>query len=743
MKKQHIALPYEWERWESTQSDIAHADTAWLTRSLFEIALIREFEKATLFLKEQGCVNGPLHTCVGQEPNAVAAISALLPSDKAIGTHRAHHLFLCKLLQQALPPNWAPLRDAFPPEGHEVLHRTLGEIMGLAIGYCGGWGGSMHLRHEASGFVASVGIVGAGLPLAAGVAFAEQSCDTHSVVCCFLGDGATNQGVFHEVANLAAVWRLPLILFIENNLYAEATSTSESCASLDLSGRAVAYGIPGYIVNGSDPVAIHAAVGHAAKRVRNGDGPCIIESKCYRQLEHTGGLPGSAFGYRSAGEEREWIEWDPLRTLPTLPVVGIADADSKRLLAMASECVQRAVQSCTVTTSGRYQAHPSLQPDPHTVIPALCSLGNEPSRPAPCDESGVGLSGTTKTFRETIAATLIRNLEEHADAFLLGEDVNYRGSILDGFLDRLPGHIRSRIRNTPISEAAFVGLAGGAAMVGMRPIVELLYSDFCLVAADQLFNQIARARQILGGTLRMPVVVRMRVATGLGLGGHHSTSPVALFSVFPGWHVVAPATPVDYVGLFNAAMVSQSPVLVIEYCSMYDREFPSPSVLDYHIPLGKASVIQEGEDITLFSYGETLALCQDARVALREDGITAEIVDLRTVSPSHIDMRTLGESLRKTKVGIIAERAPASQCIGRQIVAELQHCDGETTCYPVQCLSSLDLPSPASRVLEEAVMLTSNHIRTAALTAVGDHGHRWASRVRVRARSCAEFMRDR
>jgi len=215
---------FNWYCWESTDSDLSGMEPAVARRILFQIMLINEFEHALLSLKNDDCVWGPVHTSVGQEAVAAATMAAIRKSDKIAGTHRAHHQFLAKVMSYVLDDDWDPCASDLPSKASEVVKRTLAEIMGLEPGYCGGRGGSMHLRCDEAGVLGTNAIVGGGIPLATGAAFAEKYRHTDNIVVCFFSDGAVNQGSFHEAANLAGIWNLPIIYFIENNLYAVATS---------------------------------------------------------------------------------------------------------------------------------------------------------------------------------------------------------------------------------------------------------------------------------------------------------------------------------------------------------------------------------------------------------------------------------------------------------------------------------------------------------------------------------------
>jgi len=281
-----------------------------LAGMLFQIYLIREFEQALLKLFSDGCIHGPVHTSIGQEACAAGTIAALQPTDKVSGSHRSHHIYLSKIIGHYLPQGLEKF-DQLPQVVQDEISSLMGEVMGLANGCCGGRGGSMHLFNAKIGMVGSNAIVAGGVPAATGVAFANKYQGRDDVTVCFVGDGAVNQGAFHEALNLAGVWKLPFICFIENNQYAVATSVADSTATENLVVKAAAYGIKGLCVDGMDPVAVHQAVMQAVERGRSGQGATLIEAKCYRFPHHAGPTRGSAFGYRDENEEDDWQKRDP------------------------------------------------------------------------------------------------------------------------------------------------------------------------------------------------------------------------------------------------------------------------------------------------------------------------------------------------------------------------------------------------------------------------------------------------
>jgi 2-oxoisovalerate dehydrogenase E1 component len=711
MKQTRLDAKTFFEEWRSEEHDLRSMDSHIAARMLFDIALINEFEHALLQLKAENCVWGPVHTSVGQEAVAAGVIAALRRSDKIVATYRAHHEFLAKAVQFVVPDTWDPVNQPLPPSGQEVLDRTLAEIMGLASGYCSGRGGSMHLRFAEAGFLGSNPIVGGGIPLAAGAAFAEKFRGTGNIVVCFFGDGATNIGSFHEACNLAGLWNLPLVCFIENNAYSVATPLRQACAIEDLYVRAASYGMKGYRVDGNDVVGIHGLLSAVARDIRAGSGPCIVEALCYRRYHHAGDQPGSAFGYRTREEEARAKEREVISAFPrVLTQTGVlTGAQVGRIRDLAREGVERAVDSCTVRGTPR-TVRAELWPGLDTVENGLRSGGAE-WEGVKFSERADFSSFTTLRYSNAISEVTGRWLEKNEETVVLGEDVANFGGGAYGATKGLAGRFAGRVMNTPIAEAGFTGLALGMAMSGMRPVVEIMFPDFSLVAADQMFNQIGKARHMYGNTTDLPLVVRTRVAIGCGYGGQHSMDPVGLYSLFPGWRIVAPSDSFDYIGLFNSAMRSNDPVLIIEHHSLYAKEFPVPSGdLDYFIPFGKARIVAEGSDVTLLVYGSLVGRCEQLLPDFAAEGVSVELIDLRTLDLPGMDFEAIGKSLAKTGALVIAEEAPASQSIGSAISASIMERFFAYLDAPVTRVTSLDIPLPVSRVLERETMVSDEKI---------------------------------
>jgi 2-oxoisovalerate dehydrogenase E1 component len=712
-KLKKIAPTASCSRLQVTAADLMQIDNVDHRRMLFLLHLIREFETAILELKDKDLVHGPVHASIGQEANAAAAAVALQRSDLIGSTHRAHGHFLAKAVMCYAAADFDPLAQAISADMQQAVNKTLAEIMGLKSGWCSGRGGSMHLYDGVSGNIGSNGIVGGGIPLATGAAWAEKLRNGSRVVVSFFGDGAINQGCFHEVANMASLWDLPVIYFVENNLYAVATATCTSSSCVNLGLRSLSYGIDSLIVDGMDPAAVYLGLKQVVDEIRSDNHPFLIESETYRFYHHAGRLAGSPFGYRTEKEEARWQAKDPLKVYADALVKQkiLSEAENASMRMKAAESVGEALGFCTAKKNGNVFIPAEYWPDAADL-----------ERDVRCADdvfSGVTLverddftDFKEMSYVEAIAAVTLRNMQLDDRVFVLGEEVaNLRGGAYQatrGIKEQFP----DRLINTPISECGFSGMAGGAAMAGMRPVVEIMYPDFALVASDQLFNQIGKLRHMYGGKADFPLVFRTRVAIGQGYGGQHSMNPAGYFSLFSGWRIMAPSNAFDYIGLFNSALRFNDPVLMIEHADLYGQIDRVPvDSLDYCVAYGKAKVVRPGNDVTVLTY---LTGVKDAAAAadeLASEGLDAEIIDLRTLDYSGLDFDTIGQSVEKTGLVIILEQVPRSMGVASRIIDEIQARFYDFLDAPIEKITAPDVPPPVSRALEAAMLPDLQYIK--------------------------------
>ncbi len=690
-----------WIELRTTEVDWQQADPKLLGELLTQMNLIRAFEETVLELAGEGLVHGPAHSSIGQEGGAAGSIVGLRPGDQVNGSHRGHHQFLAKALAY-IAPGIDPKAD-FPDGTEPLMYQSMAEILGLEPGFGHGRGGSMHLRWGDCGAIGTNAIVGGGVPLAAGAAMAHKLAGTGDVAITYFGDGAVNIGAVLETMNLAAAWNLPLLFFIENNGYAVATTVAEATRDPRLSGRGPGFGIPSWRVDGMDPLAVHLATQEALAVMRSGQGPAVIEAEVYRYFHQNGPLPGSAFGYRTKEEEASWRARDPIdrtgRALVEMGALTPSDLESlrERCKALMGDVAARLVEP----DGNRRRVRPALWPDVGFVDTGIRGDLSELSGKRTQEASTFTGATTDRKFVDVIADVLHRRFETDETLLIMGEDIHRLKGGTNGATRGLAAAFPGRVFGTPISEGAFAGLAGGLAMDGRyRPIIEFMYPDFMWVAADQVFNQIGKARHMFGADVDVPLVLRTKIAMGTGYGSQHSLDPAGMFATSPGWRIVAPSSPFDYVGLMNAALACNDPVLVIEHVDLYQTMGAIPSDdLDYIIPLGQARVVRPGNDLTILTYS---AMVHRSQEAVEQLGVDAEIIDLRTLDRASLDWDTIGDSIRKTNNVLIVEQGSVGTSYGSFLADEIQRRYMDWLDQPIQRVTGKEASPTISKILERA-----------------------------------------
>ncbi len=703
-----------WSRLVVSEADWDAAEPALLTSIFSQLVLIRTFEEYVLELAAEGLIHGPAHSSIGQEGGAVGSVIGLTSRDTINGSHRGHHQFLAKVLGHLHPEGIDPTAP-YPDDVRAAFLRTLREICGLDLGFSHGRGGSMHLQWLEAGAIGTNAIVGGGVPLAAGSAWAHKHAGTDAVAVTFFGDGAINIGSTLETFNLAAAWKLPVCFFVENNQYAVSTHVSEATAEPRLSARGPGFGIPSWKVDGMDPLAVHLATREALRHMRAGLGPTLIEADVYRYFHQNGPFPGSAFRYRSKEEEAAWRARDPIEaTARHLERRGIASRDEidtavARARAMMAELGQVILEPAPHEKTGARRIRPAEWPDPGFVDHGVRGdLGELAGITFTDVEDFAGRLQEVK-FIEAVAGVMARRLETDPRIIVMGEDVHHLNGGTNGATRGLAEAYPGRILGTPISENAFVGLGGGIALDGrFRPVVELMYADFLWVAADQLFNQVAKARHMFGGDGKVPIVLRSKVATGTGYGSQHSMDPAGIFAMSAGWRIVAPSTPFDYVGLMNTALAIDDPVVVLEHVDLYTSTGPGlPDDFDHYLPVGKAAIRRRGGALTILTY---LSMTRHVLEAVEETGIDAEVIDLRWLDRASLDWATIGESVRKTNNVLIAEQGAIGTSYGGWLADEIQRRLFDWLDAPIERVTGGEASPSISKVLERAAFARTEEV---------------------------------
>jgi 2-oxoisovalerate dehydrogenase E1 component len=619
---------------------------------------IRRFDERTVELFNQGLVKGTAHSYVGEEAVAAGACAALRADDYIVGTHRGHGHCIAK--------------------GADV-DRMMAELMGRADGYCGGLGGSMHIAALDLNILGCNGIVAAGLPIGTGAALANRLRKTDRVVIAFFGDGASSQGVVHESLNLAAVWKLPIIFLCENNQYALSTSSRRTIAGESIAGRAAGYGIPGVRVDGNDVRAVYETVTSAVARARAGEGPTLVEALTYRWGGHS--MRANLPDYRTKEEEREWMERDPIARLKAeLERAGATLMRIKEL----EEAVEVEMDEAVAFGTG--------SPEPTVEVMETSVYAPHPPASEPVDRSGPDL-----TMVDALNQALHAEMTRDERVFVMGEDVGLIGGIFQVTRGLREKFGEDRVRDTPISEAGFLGAGIGAAIAGLRPIVEIQIWDFIAVTMDQVVNQAAKFRFMLGGKPTVPLVIRGPQGGGIRLAAQHSQSLEAWFAHVPGLVVVAPSTPYDAKGLLASAIRDDNPVIFLEHKALYATKGPVPAE-PYAIPLGKADVKRAGRDVTVVATQAMVARALGAAADLEKEGVSVEVIDPRTLVP--LDEGAILASVAKTHRLVIAHEAVKRGGFGAEIAALVAEKALDELDAPIVRVGARGVPMPYNDGLE-------------------------------------------
>jgi 2-oxoisovalerate dehydrogenase E1 component len=656
-----------------------------LLRQMWEI---RFFEDRVYDLLGRNIIKGASHLYAGQEAVAVGAVSVLRDEDLITSTHRGHGH--CHARGAAI----AGTEEA----KQEHYNKMMAELCGRETGYCRGRGGSMHIADVEKGNLGATGIVGGNIPVATGAGLAQQMQDTDQVVLCFFGDGASSTGNFHESLNMAGLWQLPVVYIVENNLYGMSVPIEKAAAKLDIADRACAYDMPGEVVNGMDLLAVRTAVGQAVDRARNGEGPSLIECQTYRWYGHSRSDPRA---YRTKEEEAEWRSRDPIPNFAGWLVDnGVCDQDE---IDAIEEKVEDAIEVATEFALGS-PFPPAEELEAFVYAPfqwTEADYAQERKLREACRQGG---PGTHKVlYRQALQEAAREEMLRDPNVFIMGEDVGLYGGAYGATRGLFEEFGEERVRDTPISEATIGGAAVGAAMAGMRPIAEIMYVDFTPLAMDQIANQGAKNRYMFGGKTIVPMVIRTEGGAGRSIAAHHSQSLEALWTHFPGIYVVMPSTPFDAKGLLKAAIRDDNPVMFIEHKMLYGVEGHVPDE-DYVIPFGVADVKREGSDVTVVTYSRMVQRSLEAAERLAEEGISVEVIDLRTLKP--LDMDTIAASIVKTGRVVGVTEAYKTGSFISELSMRIQEEVFDWLDAPVVRVTAADVPVPMSETLEDAAIPT-------------------------------------
>ena len=544
------------------------------------------------------------------------------------------------------------------------LYGMFAEALGREDGVNKGKGGSPHISDPSSGSMVTTAIVGAGAPIANGLAISAKERGEDRVTIVNFGDGATSIGAMHEAMNLAGAWKLPIIFMCQNNQWGEYTPLGEYSASPNLYGRAEALGFRGVQLDGNDPAAFYNGMKDVIDYVRAGKGPVFVEAHTYRMGPHAGvgDNYNAAKDVLAVAKDRAPVE----KTRALLIDAGICTDDELVALEAAAkaevdDAIARAMTS-------------AVTPATETVVDVFADVSAVPRRGIyPHRDAEGAFAGETKmmSFVEAVQNAQSIAMDANPEVFILGEDVgDPHGGVFGtnkGLQTRLGDR---RVRPTPIAETAIIGAAIGSSIAGMSPIAEIMFIDFLGVCLDQLANHAAKQRYMSGSATHAPMVVRVQLGGGMGgFGAQHSQSLEAWLTHTPGLKVLYPSTPVEAKGMLLAAIDDPDPVVILESMMLLFTQKEEVPVGDYRIPLGVAKVKREGSDVTLISYGWEMLNCLAAAEELAKEGVSVEVIDLRSLVP--IDYARVLASVKKTGRALVVHAAVEFCGLGAEICSTI------------------------------------------------------------------------
>jgi 2-oxoisovalerate dehydrogenase E1 component len=713
---------------------------------------IRAFEEMILAARMQAYeplkglnfeYRGPTHLSIGQEATSVGSCAALELTDYITSTHRGHGDSLAKGCFAVCQRDAATLRGVLGvPDGETIsdeelreramehhLFRAAAELFGRDIGYCRGRGGGMHIADFSVGHLGANAIVGGSIGIAAGAGMSARYRDSGQVCLCFAGDGAYCNGIAFEAMNVASMaqftnelapkpFGVPTIFAIINNQYMMTGQAIGEVTGVDyMARRGAAFrtdNLHPEVINGMDVLAVLDGLRRAVELCREGRGPVVRELITYRYHGHS--LSDPRTEYRTKEEEAAWRDVDPIARLSAqLIEAGVCARDE-------IEAMRERVEARQGRAARRAAEAPEPKPEDallfmysggtSATVPAEARAPRLVQPPAPIPRKDGKLS-----FKDAIKEALIEEMMRDNRVIFYGEDIaDYGGAfkVTKGLLEIFG---RDRVFNTSISEAAIIGTGVGAAMTGLRPVVELMYSDFEYQAGDQIYNQAAKWSFMSGGQASVPMVIRSSVGAGKGYGGQHSQSLESHSTHTPGIKVAVPSTPYDAKGLLKTAIRDDNPVMYCESQALYNDLGEVPAE-DYTIPFGVAAVRREGADITIVAWGKVASDgLQAAALLEREHGISAEVIDPRTLIP--FDIATVVRSVRKTGRAIVASQACRTGSYTGEIASQIQELAFDYLDAPVGRIGALDGVSPQSYVLEQVYLPNAGTIVEMARKLVG------------------------
>ena len=617
----------------------------------------RLIEEKMLVLLRQGKIS-KWFSGIGQEAISIGVTAALHKEEYILPMHRNLGVFTSREIP---------------------LHRLFSQWQGKMNGFTKGRDRSFHFGTQEFNIVGMISHLGPQLGVADGIALANKLKQNNQVCAVFTGEGGTSEGDFHEALNVASVWDLPVLFCVENNGYGLSTPTSEQYNCEHIADKGIGYGMESHIINGNNILDVYTTVSNIAKDIRKNPRPVLLEFKTFRMRGHE-----EASGTKYVPQElmETWAKKDPLKNYETflrskniLTEQQITNA-TKEIKAEINEHLQMAFNEETISADLETELKDVFKEYQQEII--------TPSN----KKSNIRLI-------DAISKGLRESMERYENLVIMGQDVAEYGGVFkitEGFTEQFG---RERVRNTPICESAIVAAAYGAALNGMKAVMEMQFADFVSSGFNPIVNLLAKSNY--RWNQNADVVVRMPCGAGVGAGPFHSQTNEAWFTKTPGLKVVYPAFPEDAKGLLCAAINDPNPVLFFEHKALYRSVYQEVSDDYFTVELGKASLLREGDDVTIISYGAGVHWAIDTLKVHSE--ISADLIDLRTLQP--LDVATIFESVRKTGKAIFLQEDSLFGSIASDVAALItEHCF-ESLDAPVKRVASIETPIPFQGELEK------------------------------------------
>lgn len=616
----------------------------------------RLIEEKMLILLRQGKIS-KWFSGIGQEAIAVGVTSALRPDEYILPMHRNLGVFTTRNIP---------------------LHRLFSQWQGKGNGFTNGRDRSFHFGTQEYKIVGMISHLGPQLGVADGIALADLLKHNNKVTAVFTGEGGTSEGDFHEALNLAAVWDLPVLFCIENNGYGLSTPTNEQYRCENLADKGIGYGMESHIVEGNNILEVYSQVEFICNSMRKNPRPVLLEFRTFRMRGHE-----EASGTKYVPQQLldAWEEKDPIVNFENFLL------EEKILSAHLIETFKNEIHAEIDYDLKKAFAENEIEVD---ETKELKDVYKE------FDYQQINHNSTTKNIRliDAVSQGLKQSMERHKNLVVMGQDIaDYGGvfKITEGFVEAFG---KDRVRNTPICESAVVSAAMGLSINGVKSVVEMQFADFVSTGFNPVVNYLAKVHYRWGE--HADVVIRMPCGAGMGAGPFHSQTNEAWFTKTPGLKVVYPAFPYDAKGLLATSINDPNPVLFFEHKGLYRNIYQDVPEDYYTLPFGKASLLREGTDITVVSYG--LGVHWALESLNDNPDIKADLIDLRTLQP--MDMDAIYTSVKKTGKLIILQEDSLFGGVASDICALVVENCFEFLDAPVKRVASLETPIPFSKNLE-------------------------------------------